>query len=338
MLKEKLGKKRILLNDDQRRRLAVKGKILGRKALQEIGTIVTPDTLLRWHRMLVAMKWDYSKRRKNVGRPSVSQDVVDLALQMTRENPSWGYDRIAGAVANLGYRVSDQSVGNILKRHGIPPTPEREKTTTWKEFIRSHMDVLAATDFFTAEVWTKSGVVTYYVLFFMHLATRRVHIAGITPYPDGQWMTQVARNVTMADIGFLSTGHYLIHDRDGKFCPAFRDTVEAVGVKTVKLPANSPNLNAFAERWVKSAKEECLSKLILFGEASLRRALAEFQEHFHHERPHQGKGNVILFPVDHGGKDETIRCRERIGGLLKYYCRLCRTRHKRTCGTQIVLG
>ena len=124
-------------------------------------------------------------------------------------------------MANLGYRVSDQTVGNILKRHGIPPAPEREKTTTWKEFIRSHMNVLAATDFFTAEVWTKSGLVTYYVLFFMHLATRRVHIAGITPYPDGQWMTQVARNVTMADVGFLSPARYLIHDRDSNSARPF---------------------------------------------------------------------------------------------------------------------
>ncbi len=184
------------------------------------------------------------------------------------------------------------------------------------------MDVLAATDFFTAEVWTKGGLVTYYVLFFMHLATRKVHVAGFTPYPDEEWMTQMARNVTMVDVGFLSSHRYLIHDRDGKFCPAFVDTVESVGVKSVKLPARSPNLNCFAERWVRSVKEECLSKLILFGEASLRRAVAQFEAHFHEERPHQGKGNVILFPSskenDVGGP---IRCRERLGGLLKYYHR-----------------
>ncbi len=131
-------------------------------------------------------------------------------MQFAGENRNWRYDRIAGALGNRGYKVSDQSVGNILKRHGIPPAPQRQKTTTWKEFIRSHMDVLASTDFFTAEVWTKSGLVTYWVLFFMHLATRRVPIAGITPYPDGQRMTQVARNVTMADVGFLSPTRYLI--------------------------------------------------------------------------------------------------------------------------------
>ena len=184
------------------------------------------------------------------------------------------------------------------------------------------MDVLAATDFFTAEVWTKGGLVTYYVLFFMHLATRRVHVAGITPYPHEEWMTQMARNVTMADDGFLWSQRYLIHDRDGKFCPAFFDTVESVGAKTVKLPARSPNLNCFAERWVRSIKDECLSKLILFGEASLRRALAQFGSHFHEERPHQGKGNVILFPSSEANHvDGPIHCRERLGGLLKYYHR-----------------
>jgi putative transposase len=226
-------------------------------------------------------------------------------------------------MANLGYRVSDQTVGNILKRHGIPPAPEREKTTTWKEFIRSHVDVLAATDFFTAEVWTKSGLVTYYVLFFMHLATRRVHIGGITPYPDGQWMTQLARNATMADVGFLSPTRYLIHDRDSKFCASFQLTIEAVGIKTVKLPARSPNLNSFAERWVKSAKDECLSKLILFVERSLRLALKEYVTHHHHERNHQGKGNLLLFPASEQTRrvDGPVRCRERLGGLLRYYYR-----------------
>ena len=210
-------KGRLRLTDGERKTLAEIGKRLGKKALEEVANIVKPDTLLGWHRRLIAKKFDGSKNRHYPGRPRVDEEIEALVVQFAGKNRSWGYDRIAGAVANLGYRVSDQTVGNILKRHGIPPTPEREKTTTWKEFIRSHMDVLAATDFFTAEVWTKSGLVTYYVLFFMHLATRRVHIAGITPYPDGQWMTQVARNVTMADVGFLSPTRYLIHDRDSKF-------------------------------------------------------------------------------------------------------------------------
>ena len=217
--------------------------------------------------------------------------------------------------------VSAQTVGNVLKRHGIPPAPERKTTTTWKEFIRTHMDVLVATDFFTAEVWTLGGLVTYYVLFFIHLGSRRVHVAGVTPHPNQAWMVQIARNVTMEEWGFLSPGQYLIHDRDGKYCPAFQQLIDAAGVTRVPLPPRSPNLNAYAERWVRSVKEECLARLILFGEASLCHALTQYVEHFHHERNHQGKGNVLLFPiVRQDGEDQSpIQCRERLGGLLKYY-------------------
>ena len=155
VLKEKLGKKRILLNDDQRRRLAVKGKVLGRKALQEIATIVTPDTILRWHRQLIAANWDYSDRRKKPpGRPAVSPEVQQLVLRMVKENPTWGYDRIQGAVANLGHKISDTTVGNILKAHGIEPVPQRKRHTTWKTFLEAHRDVLAAVDFTTIEIWT----------------------------------------------------------------------------------------------------------------------------------------------------------------------------------------
>jgi putative transposase len=204
-----------------------------------------------------------------------------------------------------------------------PPAPERKTTTTWKEFIRTHLDVLVATDFFTAEVWTLGGLVTYYVLFFMHLGSRKVHVAGVAPHPDAQWMVQIARNVTMADWGFLAPGQYLLHDRDGKYCPAFQHVIDAAGVKRVPLPARSPNLNAYAERWVRSVKEECLSRLILFGEASLCHALTQYAEHFHHERNHQGKGNVLLFPAVSQDSESQgpIQCRERLAGLLKYYVR-----------------
>ncbi len=193
-------KGRLRLTDGERRTLAAIGRKLGRKVLAEVANIVKPETIMAWHRRLVAKKFDGSKNRNYPGRPRIDNDVEELVVRLAKENRAWGYDRIAGALGNLGHKVSDQTIGNILKRHGIPPAPERKKTTTWKEFIRSHMDVLAATDFFTTEVWTKSGLVTYYVLFFMQVATRRVHIAGVTPYPNERWMTQVARNVTMADV------------------------------------------------------------------------------------------------------------------------------------------
>ena len=243
---------------------------------------------------------------------------------MAKENSDWGYDRIVGAMANLGYRLSDQTVGNILQRHGIPPAPERQRTTTWADFIRAHLSVLAGTDFFSAEVLTLRGLVTYYVLFFIHLESRRIEIAGITPHPNEVWMIQIARNVTMDEWGFLESRRYLIHDRDTKYCKSFRDIIESSDVKVLALPPRSPNLNAFAERWVKSVKDECLSKLILFGEASLRRALREYLTHYHAERNHHGKENVLLFPIDAKAMtrvDGPINCKERLGGLLKYYHR-----------------
>jgi transposase InsO family protein len=281
-----------------------------------------PDTIMGWYRKLVARKFDGSKSRRYPGRPRIDGKIEELVVRMARENSSWGYDRIVGAMANLGYTLSDQTVGNILQRHGIPTAPKRERTTTWADFIRAHMSVLAGTDFFSVEVLTLRGLVTYYVLFFIHLDSRKVEIAGMTPHPNEAWMKQIARNVTMDEWGFLGNCRYLIHDRDTKYCQSFREIIESGDVKPLRLPARSPNLNAFSERWVKSVKNECLSKLILFGETSLRRALREYLAHYHAERNHQGKDNILLFPT--AGKamepiDGSVGCKERLGGLLKYY-------------------
>jgi len=323
VLKEKFGKKRILLNDDQRRRLAVKAKVLGRKTLSEIATIVTPDTLLRWHRMLIAKKWDYSNRRKKKpGRPPISDEVKQLVVQMARENPSWGYDRIQGALANLGHKISDQTVGNILKEHGIEPAPDRKRQTTWKTFIKAHWDVLASIDFTTIEVWTKGGLVTYYLLFVMEVATRRVHFAGCTVNPTEPWMKQIARNLTDSFDGFLLGKRYLIIDRDTKFSDAFRKILEDEGVESVRLPPKSPNLNAHLERFMRSVKEEALERMIFFGETMLRNATREYLLHYHEERNHQGLGNRLIDPEEELGQSQgEIQCRERIGGLLRYYYR-----------------
>jgi putative transposase len=312
---------RVRLSDGERKTLAELGKRLGKKALQEVASIVTPDTILAWHRKLIANKFDGSEHRQAPGRPMIDREVEALVVRMAPENRYWGYDRIVGALKHLGYTISDQTVGNILKRHGIPPAPERKKTTTWHECIHTHMDMLVATDFFTTEVWTACGLVTYYVLFFIHVASRKVHVAGMTPHPDQHWMVQMARNVPMTDWGFLQPGQYLLHDRDGKFYPAFRQTIDAAGVKRVPLPPQSPNLNTYAERWVRSVKEEALSRLILFGERSLRHALNQYETHYHQERPHQGMGNVVLMPLPghRTARQGPIRCQERLGGLLKYY-------------------
>ncbi len=316
-------KGRIQLSDAERQTLAEIGKKLGKRALEEVANIVKPDTILGWQRKLAAEKFDGSKQRKSPGRPRINKELEDLVVQMAKENRSWGYDRIAGALILLGYNISDQTVGNILKRRGLPKAPERQKTTTWREFIRTHMDVLWATDFFSTEVWTLGGLVTFYVLFFIKLDTREVHIAGVTSTPNEQWMMQIARNLTMEEWGVLKLGQYLIHDGDKKFCPALKQILDDTGVKRVPLPPRSPWLNGFAERWVKSVKDEALSRTILFVERSLRHVLGEYVSHYHEERPHQGKSNVILFPSVQAkpGSDSPIECRERLGGHLKYYHR-----------------
>ncbi len=314
---------RVHLTDAERQTLAELGRKLGKKALEEVASIVKPETILSWHRKLIAQKFDGSQRRKARGRPCIDEELEALVVRMAQDNRRWGYDRIAGALAHLGYTISDQTVGNILKRHGIPPAHERKHTTTWQEFIRMHMDVLVATDFFTTEVWTWCGLVTRYVLFFIRISTREVHVAGVTPHPDQRWMMQIARNVTMADWGFLAPGQYLIHDRDGKYCLAFQHIIDEARVKRVPMPPRSPNLNAYAERWIRSVKEEALSRLILFGERSLQHALKEYAAHYHAERPHQGKGNVVLMPAPYQGTEceGSGHHRERLGGLLKYYHR-----------------
>src|SRR6516162_4990877 len=205
---------RLRLSDRERRTLAEIGKRLGRKALEKVACVAKPDTILAWYRRLIARKFDGSRSRPFPGRPRTSAMVEQLVVRFARENSGWGYDRIVGALANLGHQISDQTVGNILRRHDVAPAPKRSQTTTWNEFIRRHMDVLVGTDFFTVEVLTWRGLVTYYVLFFLHLETRRVSLAGITRHPTQEWMTQIARNAVDEESGYLRRYRYVLHDRD----------------------------------------------------------------------------------------------------------------------------
>ncbi len=257
-------KGRLLLSEGEKGTLAEIAHRLGRKVLDDVAAAAKPDTILGWYRKLIANKFDGSKFRLSVGCPKLDQETDRLVVQMARENPSWGYDRIVGALANLGHGLSDQTVGNVLRRHGISPAPKRKQAVSWE---------------------------------------------------------QQARNMTMEEWGSLRGCRYLLHDRDAKFCPSFRYLIKTGSVNPLRLPARSPNLNSYAERWVKSVKEECLSRLILFGESSLRRALQQYMEHYHEERNHQGKDNRILFPSrpEARGNMGAVRCRERLGGLLKYY-------------------
>ncbi len=193
VLRETLAKGRILLNDDQRRRLAVEAKALGRRLPHDLATIVTPDTLLRWHRELIAQKWDFNALRKKFGRPRTHEEVAKLVVQLAQENPTWGYNRIEGALRNLRVKISDTTIGDILREYGIEPAPDRQRTTTWKTFLKAHWEVLAAVDFTTVEVWTRGGLVTFYILVAMRLSTRRIEIAGATPHPNAAWVQQAAR-------------------------------------------------------------------------------------------------------------------------------------------------
>jgi putative transposase len=322
VLRRKLGKKRVLLTDQQRRQLAVKGRVLGRKMLEELALVATSGTILRWHRELVARNWDYGNRRKQMGRPPVPKETADLVLKQAKENPRWGYNRIQGAIRKLGHSISDTAMANILKAHGIDPAPDRKRQSSWKTFPHRHRHVLASVEFTTIGVWTRKGLVTYYLLFFMELATRKVHFAGLTPNPEEGLMLQVARNVTDAEGGFLRGKRYLLMDRDTKFSEAFRGTLEAVGVRPVRLPPRAPNLNAHIERFLRSLKEERLERMIFFGERSLQTATVTYVDHFLTERNHQGMGYQLIIAGNEVSRTVgEIACRERLGGLLRYYYR-----------------
>src|SRR5712692_7000389 len=268
VLREQLGKRRMRLNDDQRRRLAAKAKGLGRKLLAEVATIVTPETLLAWHRKLIARKYDGSGKR-GPGRPRTAGEIEALVVGMARENRDWGYRRIQGALSNLGHEIARSTIAGILERHGIEPAPERSRETTWKEFLSRHWELIVAADFFTVEVWTRKGLQRFVVL---------------------------------------------IHDRDPLFTTEFLEMVAEVGVKSVKLPPRSPNLKALPERFVRTIKESCLERMILFGEESLRTAIFSFVAHYHTERNHQGLANRLISPeVGHLGNAGVVQRRQRLG-------------------------
>jgi putative transposase len=214
-----------------------------------------------------------------------------------------------------------KTIANILKAHGIEPAPERCRKTTWKEFLTRHWEQIVALDFFTIEVWTPTGLQRFIVLFFM-VSTRRVQIGGVASKANGLWMAQIARNLTDEVDGFFRGKRYLIHDRDPLYTQEFVTMLAEVGIESVKLPPRSPNLNAYAERFVRTIKEGCLDQMILFGEDSLRNSIRQFLDHYHQERNHQGWGNRLIIPMKATVNTEgRIERRARLGGLLNYYYR-----------------
>jgi transposase InsO family protein len=323
VLKTPLGGRRLRLTDTERRRLAALAHPLGRQRLKEVATLVTPETLLRWYQRLIAQKCDGSQPRRQLGRPRVAEEVAQLVVRMAEENPTGGYRRIQGAVANLGPTIDKLTVRNILRRHHIEPAPQRRKAgMSWAQCLKLHWEVLAATDFFTVEVATWPGLVTYYVLVVMELATRRGQVAGITPQPTAAFMQQCARQLTDPFDGFLLGKRYLIHDRDTKCTQAFETLRKASRVEPILLPPRSPHLNAHCERFVRSIKEEALDHLLRLGERSLHYVLHQYLAHYHTERTHQGLHNQLIVREEAVGwhTGQVVR-RERLCGLLNYYYR-----------------
>ena len=309
--------------ETQKALLARAAKALDPVYLEKTFNLFTPATLYRWYREMVRKKWDYSKLKQKPGRPRINQELGTWIVKLALENPTDGYKTLVGRLKILGFETNTETIQNVLKRSGFTPSPDRKDQLTWNEFLKLNWESLVATDFLTWEVLTPFGLVTYYILFFIRLKDRKVHIAGVTPNPNGDWMKQIARNLTMSN-GFLKPGQILIHDRGGQYCPAFKRVLEEAGIKTVAIPPRSPNLNAYAERWVRSVKEQCLRRLIITSEEMLRKALKKYVEFYHHERCHQGIGNLIPFPRKEdniGSKEGKVKQHSRLGRLLNYYHR-----------------
>ena len=323
VLNAQLGGRRLHLTETERRRLATLAYPLGRQRLKEVATLATPETLLRWYQRLMAQKFDGSWHRRPLGRPRVTEEIEQLVVRMAEENATWDYRRIQGALANLGDSIDAITVRNILRRHHMEPAPQRRKSgMSWTQFLKLHWAVLAATDFFTVEVATWHGLVTYDVLVVMELATRRIQIAGITPHPTMAFMQQCARQLTDPIDGFLLGKRYLLHDRDTKFTHVFDELLKDSGVEPIVLPPQSPNLNAHCERFVRSIKEEALDQILMLGERSLSYVIQQYLVHYHAERNHQGLDNRLLAHAsDSGSHSGPVRRRARLGGLLSYYYR-----------------
>ena len=331
-LREQLAEGNTLhFTDAWRRRLARYGAALGWKRLGEIATVAKAGTIRGWHRLM--MKGKLGVKRTGVGRPKTDKEIEKIVVWMAEENPTWGQMRIAGMLILLLIPLSPRTIAAILDRHGLKPAPERITDWTWKRFVADHMDKLVATDFFTVDVVGWLGKQTYYVLFTIHLATRQVEIVGVTEHPDEDFMVQTARNTTMADTGWLRRVgcKRLIHDRDTKFCGRWKEVLLDAEIELHKIPPRSPNLNAFAERWVRTVKRECVRRLWFLGYDSLCKILQEYVAHYNTDRPHQGLGNRPL-PVAAVAQQPTqkfvtpvkasqIRCVTSCRGVIRHYYR-----------------
>jgi putative transposase len=282
------------------------------------GRLVQPTTLLRWHRDLVRRRWTYPHRR---GRPSTSPEIHALVLRLARENPTWGYRRIHGELYRLGYRIGASTVWTILQRARVDPAPKRS-AVSWQQFLRAQAKGVLAMDFFTVDsVFLKR----LYVLFVIEVATRRVHVLGVTPHPLGEWVAQQARNLLMGLDDRVGRFRYLVRDRDTKFIAAFDAVFAAEGLEVLRTPVRAPRANAYAERWVGTVRRELLDRMLIFGGGQLRSVLAEYADHYNGHRPHRALGQApplgsaeppVIPPAGR------VARRDRLGGLIHEYAQV----------------
>jgi len=280
--------------------------------------VVSPDTVVRWHRQLVHRKWAAFGRRGRLGRPSVSPDTRDLIVRLATDNPTWGYLRIKGELRKLGYHVSGATVRRVLHHRRIPPAPRRNGIR-WGDFLRAHSGAVLACDFFTVDTVLLRRL---YVFFFIEISTRRVFLACCTAHPDGAWVTQQARNLSWHLGDLRQSPKILVRDRDSKFTAAFDEVLRSEGVMSVKIPPRAPRANAYAERWVQSVRRECLDRMLIFGEHHLRLVMREYVDHYNRGRPHRGLGLEIPDPGPSLPAGGPVVCHARLGGVINEYARL----------------
>ncbi len=290
----------------------------GRNRLAQAVLVFKPDTLLKWHRELVRYKWTFA-RPQSSGRPSITTDTKALILRLAKENPRWGYSKLQGELLKLGYDIGRTTVRDVLKRNCIPPAPERGKQgSTWSTFLRHYKHEMLACDFFTVETaWLK----TLYVLFFIELGSRRVYVAGCTDKPTAAWVTQKARQMSWRAEDEQLPIRFLIRDRDAKFSASFDTVFAADDVTIIRTPFRAPKANAFAERWVRSVRQECLDHVLILNERHLQRVLKEYVEYFNHARPHQGLAQEVPAGVRRSAETGPVRCRDVLGGIIHDYYR-----------------
>jgi putative transposase len=277
-----------------------------------------PATVMKWHRAAVRRKWTYQQKRKP-GRPRIDPELEYWIVRLAKENPGLGYDKLEGELAKLGFTVSPNTVKNVMIRNGLPPAPERDKLgTSWRDFLTHYKDQILACDFFAVET---VGLKTLYVLFFIEIGSRRVHLAGCTQHPKTAWVEQQARKMLWkVDEDALST-RYLLHDNDQKFTDGFDTLFGSQGSEVKQLPYRAPNTNAYAERWVRTVREECLDKLLIWNEAHLRRVLLEYVHYYNSRRPHQGLEQDSPEGLKLLSEEGEIQCRDVLGGIIHDYYR-----------------